>query len=599
MTATAFLAMCAWVVIMASSQAHAASGLTAKASTTVPAKSYVKATVKIVLTTPKAGATKKVRISVAKASAPTKSWRGKTRKVTLRWSKGAYRGSVAATAKKPPKVTVKVTAMGKPLKKVVKAPLAKTTVTTATASLRVRGGKHPVSVTVSPAFKRTVKLQRKSGGTWLTEVKKTVSGSALKTVTFNLPATKVGTSKWRIAVVKTAKAKLGKAPFTVTTVDPGASTVVGIPKALVVTAANPGRLAASIYPAFGRNVSLQEYNPNTSSWLTIDTITTNKTAMVANISFALPDRAQGVTKWRLRAPAVAGAYLAVNSSAISVTTDLGPGPLRGIKNFTDLEAQGRPIVIAHRGGSDRYPEQSREAYEAAAATGFVIEADLRPLADGTPALLHDASTARTIIDVNGKPVERAINSITPAEWANLRIRPAYVTGIVGTTLTWEQLLDEFGGRATIAAEVKTAALARRVVDDVADRGLADSVILQSNSQPVVDAMTARAVDRGVSIRIRRLLTATFFSGDPAQLNANLAGLFGNYYNEYLGASLAQTSNVLIPYVQQNGFDQSLVIPYSVSEPDQVRALLMTDGIVGFSSDDPWYVWSGIATSLGY
>lgn len=59
LTATAFLAMCAWVVIMASSQAHAASGLTAKASTTVPAKSYVKATVKIVLTTPKAGATRR------------------------------------------------------------------------------------------------------------------------------------------------------------------------------------------------------------------------------------------------------------------------------------------------------------------------------------------------------------------------------------------------------------------------------------------------------------------------------------------------------------------------------------------------------------
>ena len=57
---------------------------------------------------------------------------------------------------------------------------------------------------------------------------------------------------------------------------------------------------------------------------------------------------------------------------------------------------GRPLVIAHRGGAGRWPENTLYAFERAGAMGVdVIETDVRATADGELVVIHDESVERT------------------------------------------------------------------------------------------------------------------------------------------------------------------------------------------------------------
>jgi glycerophosphoryl diester phosphodiesterase len=57
----------------------------------------------------------------------------------------------------------------------------------------------------------------------------------------------------------------------------------------------------------------------------------------------------------------------------------------------------RPIIVAHRGGAGLYPENTLEAFQAAAREHGVrfMEIDVHGTADGVPVVLHDPTVART------------------------------------------------------------------------------------------------------------------------------------------------------------------------------------------------------------
>lgn len=60
------------------------------------------------------------------------------------------------------------------------------------------------------------------------------------------------------------------------------------------------------------------------------------------------------------------------------------------------ESTDRPIVLAHRGGADEYPENSVAAFEGMRSQGFTyIETDAHATADGVLVLLHDPLLDRT------------------------------------------------------------------------------------------------------------------------------------------------------------------------------------------------------------
>lgn len=540
----------------------------------------------------------KARIRIGKAARPLGTWLSGRKTIALKWSRGAYRGTVAVRSEYRPLASVKVTGVKKSAR--IRGPRVPGKAKVPTQR-RVAGARHVVRAEIRPAYGRSVRLQRKDGKTWTTIATRASGKARVSTASFVLPATTVGTSQWRIAAPRTARAARQLVPFTVTTVAPQATTLTGVPTTLSATAVDPGRISVSVFPARGRGVQLQEYNPNTRAWELSTVRTTNSGSAIGTVSFALPRRAQGSSRWRIRVPAVRGKFAAAVGSPVTVTTDLGSGPLRGLRTLSEVEDNGLPVVIAHRGGPDRYPESSREAYAVAVNSGFMIEADVRALADGTPVVIHDATTTRTMIDETGAPANFRVEDLTEQQWSELRVRSPYAAGSPGTPMTWDELLDEYGHSATIAVEVKPTAdsptLAARVVDDIVDRGLADAVILQSGSRAVVDALADRAADRGVTVRTRMLLASSFFTADSDFiLQSRLSGLFSEQPYEFLGAPLARASDVLLPYMWNAGPFASKVIPYSVRRPAQVDGLLSSSSIAGFSSDDPWGVWSGLAAS---
>lgn len=61
-----------------------------------------------------------------------------------------------------------------------------------------------------------------------------------------------------------------------------------------------------------------------------------------------------------------------------------------------LEAEGRPLIVAHRGLHTRYPENSRGAFRAAQSAALSwAECDVHASADGVPVVLHDELLDRT------------------------------------------------------------------------------------------------------------------------------------------------------------------------------------------------------------
>ena len=72
-----------------------------------------------------------------------------------------------------------------------------------------------------------------------------------------------------------------------------------------------------------------------------------------------------------------------------------------------LEAQARPI-IAHRGASGEFPENTLLAFEQAMAQGAdALELDVRITADGVPVVIHDATVDRT---TNGRGYVRDLSA---------------------------------------------------------------------------------------------------------------------------------------------------------------------------------------------
>ncbi|GAA1865609.1 hypothetical protein GCM10009813_28320 [Brevibacterium marinum] len=135
-----------------------------------------------------------------------------------------------------------------------------------------------------------------------------------------------------------------------------------------------------------------------------------------------------------------------------------------------------PTTISHRGGADVYPEESMEGFTASARDGFLPEMDIQFLADGTPVLIHDDTADRTLDGVSGK-----VRDLSLEEWNSARIKHPN-GGPTAETVTLDEALDELGGEVVMVPEIKpgaTSAEVDQVLDVFDERGLADSLIVQS------------------------------------------------------------------------------------------------------------------------
>lgn len=234
----------------------------------------------------------------------------------------------------------------------------------------------------------------------------------------------------------------------------------------------------------------------------------------------------------------------------------GETPKPPIDAASHLQAQP---FIAHRGGGARFPEASMRAYEKSAESGFPLEIDLRVLADGTLALMHDATVDRT---TNGTG---EVANTSPSDWSALRIDVG--PGPAAAAPLWEEVLARFGGVHPLVVEIKDRAARRSFIDTVTDMGVTTSVIAQS-SDPEDARVTASA---GIpSMLLSNRVT------DPAALKRDGVA--------YLAFSAKRPRAEA--YVRTAKAAGLKVAVYTVNDPTRAEKFFQM-GVDAVFTDDPW------------
>jgi glycerophosphoryl diester phosphodiesterase len=144
-----------------------------------------------------------------------------------------------------------------------------------------------------------------------------------------------------------------------------------------------------------------------------------------------------------------------------------------------------PWVIAHRGASADFPDNTRAAFDAALKAGpDAMELDLQRSRDGVAVVWHDRTLRKA-----GLP-RRRVAGLTAAELSALDAGAWFGPAFAGARMpTLDEVLDRYGGRLTLMLEIKLrgglrsarghAVLAAEVARKVAERGLTDRTYLLS------------------------------------------------------------------------------------------------------------------------
>jgi glycerophosphoryl diester phosphodiesterase len=141
-----------------------------------------------------------------------------------------------------------------------------------------------------------------------------------------------------------------------------------------------------------------------------------------------------------------------------------------------------PAIVAHRGSSARFRENTLDAFRGAAAEGAdMVELDVWLSADGVPIVHHDEVVA------GGRP----IGSLTHAE----------IVGCADTTHipSLDDVLAWSRGRIGVYVELKGPGTGEPVAELVKRRAVADQVVIGSFEPSLVAAVRAAAPDLATSI----------------------------------------------------------------------------------------------------
>lgn len=113
----------------------------------------------------------------------------------------------------------------------------------------------------------------------------------------------------------------------------------------------------------------------------------------------------------------------------------------------EIPEQSWPLVVAHRGASAAYPENTLPAFEGAIDAGAdLVELDVRLTADGVPVIMHDVDVSTT---TDG---EGFVHQLSLAEVRDLDASGGRTDRVGVPTL--EEALDLLAGRVGVNVEIK-------------------------------------------------------------------------------------------------------------------------------------------------
>lgn len=262
--------------------------------------------------------------------------------------------------------------------------------------------------------------------------------------------------------------------------------------------------------------------------------------------------------------------------ALLLLVSVSPPPASAAERLTTitdfLEPGGRVRVIAHRGFSAVAPENTLAAVRAAIEVGAdMAEIDVTLSADGHVVVIHDETLDRTT-DGRGEVADfrlAELKTLDAGAWFGPRFTGERIP-------TLDEVLAEVRGRILLNVEIKSEAVGRGIVDEVAAavqvRRMSDRVIVSSFSPTALEAMRTAGPD----IRTAVLFNPEVHRGsDPVDIVRSLgASAFNIKRARLTGRTLRRCLDNAVP-----------VAVYTVNSPRRMRKL-MRRGVHAVFTDHP-------------
>lgn len=190
-------------------------------------------------------------------------------------------------------------------------------------------------------------------------------------------------------------------------------------------------------------------------------------------------------------------------------------------------------IIAHRGASGRYPENSREAVTQAARCGAdMIEIDIRRCSDGVPVLCHDKKLRRLF----GR--QGTIGEIESREFTELQACGE------GTPLTLKDFLTMDDLRIPFILDVKEFGLEKPVCSLIKQFDAADRLIVSSFYSLVIRAFKREMPSLKTALILDRVATLPFSLGLIAASRPYLRFTGAEYVHMYYRQSNIRAAKAL-------------------------------------------------------
>jgi len=236
-----------------------------------------------------------------------------------------------------------------------------------------------------------------------------------------------------------------------------------------------------------------------------------------------------------------------------------PGAAPSSTQATQRPRRPGPLVLAHRGGLERAPENSMAAFDDAIAAGVdYVETDVRHSFDGVAFLAHDRTLRADCTPYAGQ----AVMALTAAQLAEVRCAGQPIPRLADLV---DRLTRPDAARVSLMAEVKDVDPVG-VSDELARLGWRRAVVQSFN----LDAL--RLIER-ISPQVRTCPLIWTADQLPAALKVT---------RDCIGADWRAVDAEFVDRAHAAG---SVVFPYTVDDPAQMRALADA-GVDGLITDRP-------------
>ena len=289
--------------------------------------------------------------------------------------------------------------------------------------------------------------------------------------------------------------------------------------------------------------------------------------------------ARAIQVWGISESGESAVHDIIHTGVDGVITVSPEDAVTALAQYPENTVMRKPVVVAHRGLSSLYPENTMLAYRKAYEYGAdVIETDVQLTKDGEIVIMHDYTVDRT---TNGTG---NVKDFTLEQIRQLDAGVKFGAEFTGEKVpTFREFLQEFKGKdVVLLIETKVTGLEEQMMRMIEEEQMTDQVLVQSFDLSSVQASRALNPEIGTGY--------LYSSAAPAAVKERLNQAykmmhFGVMMNVRLNASYPSLTPEFIQYMHQRG------MPFFNwtfrSEPD--LAVFLQSGGSGVITDFPqWF-----------